>query len=73
MLREKALKAFGKPNLGSRRIFHNELFIIAQSDKERLEHKILPWEDTFSAFDMYLQNHSCFVVDSMVRKLVPCG
>jgi hypothetical protein len=47
MLREKALKAFGKPNLGSRRIFHNELFIIAQSDKERLEHKILPWEDTF--------------------------
>ena len=57
MLREKALKVFGKPNLGSRRIFNDEKIYHVQSDKERLWHKILPWEDTFSFSDKYLQDH----------------
>ena len=52
MLREKALKALGKPNVGSRRIFNDEIstmlfFYHVQSDNDRhdrLYHKILPWE-----------------------------
>ena len=46
MLHEKALKVFGKPNLGSRRIFNDEKSAMFKSDRERL----LPQNSTMGRY-----------------------
>ena len=57
MLHEKALKAFGEPNLGSRRIFDDKISTMFNLVKSDSGTKILPWEDTFSFSDKYLMDH----------------
>ena len=73
MLREKALKAFGKPNLRSRRIFNDEISTIFNLIKSDSSTKFYHGKILFPPFDKYLQDHECFAIDSMVHKQVPCG